>query len=54
MTQDELKGIVDSNMVPIDYSEKDIAKQFGAKWDATKKSWYFIFLSDYEDFINYE
>lgn len=23
MTQDELKGIVDSNMVPIDYSEND-------------------------------
>ena len=39
---------------PVDYSEKDIAKQFNAKWDKDKKMWYFSSQSDYEDFINYE
>lgn len=38
----------------IPYSERNIAKQFNAKWDATKKSWYFTNESDWEDFLNYE
>ena len=39
---------------PVDYSEKENAKQFGAKWHKDKKMWYFTSQSDYEDFLNYE
>lgn len=39
---------------PVDFAEKEIAKQFGAKWDKNKKMWYFTSQSDYEDFLNYE
>lgn len=38
----------------IPYSEKELAKQFGAKWCKDRKSWYFSSQSDYEDFLNYE
>jgi hypothetical protein len=37
----------------VPYSERNIAKQYGGKWDATKNSWYFTNKSDWEDFINH-
>ncbi len=38
----------------IPFSEKELAKQFGAKWDKEKKMWFFTCQEDYEDFLNYE
>ena len=39
---------------PVDFSEKDIAKHFGAKWDKDRKSWYFTSRDDWEWYLNYE
>jgi hypothetical protein len=38
---------------PVDYSEKELAKQFGAKWDKEKKQWYFTDRNSWEEFVNY-
>ncbi len=37
----------------IPYSEKELAKQFGAKWDKEKKQWYFTDRDSWEEFVNY-
>ena len=38
---------------PVDYSEKELAKQFGAKWCIERKSWYFTDRNSWEEFVNY-
>ena len=38
---------------PVEYSEKELAKQFGAKWDKEKKQWYFTDRNSWEEFVNY-
>jgi len=37
----------------VEYSEKELAKQFGAKWDKEKKQWYFTDRDSWEEFVNY-
>jgi hypothetical protein len=39
---------------PVSYCEKELAKQFKARWCKDQKSWYFTSNEDLEDFINYE
>jgi hypothetical protein len=37
----------------IPFAEKEIAKQFGAKWCKDRKSWYFTDRNSWEEFVNY-
>lgn len=38
----------------IPFAEKEIAKQYNARWDKERKSWFFTSHDDWEGYLNYE